>query len=197
MKTQRTLTRRILGPYRISHHPLCSNFEEHIYLIKDRKVCRGCVMQYSGMIISFLILWGGYLIGLWYGLTEIQVGFILYLLIIPTFLTAFIVKTRQIKDIARFLLGASFMLALLLLVFTPDWIIKVWILLNFIPGYIYLNKRRAKRNNEICSTCQERHNIPFCSGYQIYTDREKIFMSQAIRGGIKDPFALSPDQLED
>ncbi|MFX0182632.1 MAG: hypothetical protein ACFE95_06065 [Candidatus Hodarchaeota archaeon] len=197
MKTQRTLNRRILGPYRISHHPLCSNFEDHIYLVKGTKICRGCVMQYSGMIFSFVIIGIGSLYEVWSGLTEIQIGFTLYILIIPTFLTAFIIESRMIKDIARLLLGASFTVAFLLLIFTPDWIIKVWILLNFIPGYIYLNKRRAKKNNEICSTCQERHNIPFCSGYQIYTDREKIFMSQATHGGIKDPFALPPDQLEE
>ncbi|MFX0172539.1 MAG: hypothetical protein ACFE9L_11515 [Candidatus Hodarchaeota archaeon] len=154
-------------------------------------------MQYSGMIISFAIICIGTVIGLWKGYTEIQVGLILYFLITPTFFTAFIINSRLLKDLARFLLGTSFTLAFFLLIFTPNWIIKGWILLNFIPGYIYLNKRRAKKNNEICSACQERHNIPFCSGYQVYTDRENIFMRQVIQGGIKDPFALPPDQLEE
>ena len=64
-------------------------------------------------------------------------------------------------------------------------------------GYIYLNKKRAKKNNELCSHCEEKDKIPDCSGYQIYSDREKIFFAQAAQGGIHDPFALPPDQLDE
>ena len=193
----RNLAQRILGPYRISHHPLCDHFKDHVYVIRGNKICRGCVMQYSGMIFSFISVSVGYFLGWWVGLTEIQIGFILYILVLPTILTAFLVKNRKIKDIARFLLGASFSLAFILLIFTPDWLIKGWILLNFIPGYMYLNKRRAKKNNEVCSQCEEKEKIPNCSGYQIYADREKIFLAQAAQGGIHDPFALPPEKLDD
>jgi hypothetical protein len=39
--------------------------------------------------------------------------------------------------------------------------------------------------------------MPYCSGYQVYADRENVFLSQAIQGGISDPFSLPPDQLDD
>ncbi|MFX1282848.1 MAG: hypothetical protein ACFFB5_04300 [Promethearchaeota archaeon] len=193
----RNLERRILGPYRISHHPFCDHFKDHIYIIRGTKVCRGCVMQYSGMIFTFIIISIGYLLGWWYGLTEIQVGLVLYALVFPTVLTAFLIENRKIKDIARFLLGISFSLAFIQFIFTPNWLIKGWILLNFIPGYIYLNHRRAKSNNEVCNQCEENDKMPYCTGFQIYTDREKIFLAQAVQGGIHDPFALQPDKLEE
>ena len=193
----RNLAHRILGPYRISHHPFCSNFKDHVYNIYGKKVCRGCLMQYSGMTTSFIVIAFGHFLGWWTGLTEIQVGLVLYFLIFPTIITAFLVNNRKIKDVARFLLGTSFTLAFTLLIFTPNWVIKGWILLHFIPGYIYLNRRRAEKNNEVCSQCVEYNKMPNCTGYQIYSDREKIFLTQAFQGGIRDPFALPPDKLDE
>lgn len=199
MSNSRDLRRRILGPYRLSHHPLCTNYSEHVYIIRGRKVCRGCLMQYSGMISSFIIVTMGNLpiFKWWTGLTEIQVGLVLYAMVIPTLITTFLLDNREIKDVARFLLGASFTIAFIQLIFTPDFLIKGWILINFVPGYIYLNKTRSMKNSDICSACNEFNQMPYCSGYQVYSDRENVFLSQAIQGGIYDPFSLAPDQLDD
>lgn len=199
MSNSRDLRRRILGPYRLSHHPLCTNFFEHVFIIRGRKVCRGCFMQYSGMISSFIIVIIGNLpiFKWWSGLTEIQVGLVLYTMVIPTLITTFVLDNRKIKDIARFLLGASFSITFIQLIFTPDLLIKGWILINFIPGYIYLNKRRSMKNIDICSACNEFNRMPYCAGYQEYADRENVFLGQVIQGGINDPFSLPPDQLDE
>jgi len=199
MSDSRDLTRKILGPYRLSHHPLCDDFDDHVYSIRGKIFCRGCVMQYSGMIISFSIIILGHLpiLKWWNGLTEYQVGFVLYLMILPTIITALFIHNRNIKDFARLLLGASFTLAIIQLIFTPNWLIKGWILLNLIPGYIYLNRRREAKNRKVCESCEEFKQMPYCRGFQIYADRENVFLKQAAQGGIRDPFALSPDQLDD
>ncbi|MHA1978789.1 MAG: hypothetical protein ACW98I_17945 [Candidatus Hodarchaeales archaeon] len=195
----RDLKTRILGPYRISHHPLCDNFGEHTYLIRGRKVCRGCTMQYSGMVLAFLLVILGSLpiINYWAAWNEFQIGILLYFLIFPTILTAFVIKNRKLKDIARLLLGMAFSVAFLLFIFTPNLFVKGFIIINFLPGYFYLQKRREHKNNEICEECNEYEHFPHCSGYQIYDDREKIFLSQVQQGGIKDPFALSPNDLDE
>lgn len=193
------LKSRILGPYRISHHPLCDNFGEHVYQIRGRKVCRGCAMQYSGMILAFLVVFLGSLpvTNFWVNWNEFQVGIILYFLIFPTIITALIIKNRILKDIARLMLGMAFTIAFIVLLFTPNLLVKVFIFINFFPGYIYLQKRREIKNMEICKECNEFEHSPYCSGYQIYADRESIFLSQVKQGGIKDPFALSPDDLDE
>lgn len=193
----RNLVRKILGPYRISHHPFCDHFKDHIYIIGKTKVCRGCVMQYSGILFSLFIIGLGGSFGWWNSITEIQVGAFLYTLILPTILSAFFIENRRIKDFSRFLLGAAFSLAFILLFFTPNWLIKGWILLNLIPSYILLNQKRARNNNQICHHCDSYDKIPYCPGYQIYSDREQIFSAQAVHGGIHDPFSLPPDQLEE
>ena len=195
----RDLKTRILGPYRVSHHPLCDNFNDHVYLIRGHKVCRGCAMQYSGMIIAFLLVIFGSLpiIDVWASWNDFQIGILLYFLILPTLFTAFIIENRKLKDIARFMLGMAFTFAFILFLFTPDLLVKGFIVINFLPGYIYLQKRREQKNVEICLECDEYKHSPYCSGYQIYADRESIFLSQIHQGGIKDPFALPPESLDD
>ncbi|MHA1994220.1 MAG: hypothetical protein ACW97Z_06740 [Candidatus Hodarchaeales archaeon] len=155
-------------------------------------------MQYSGMSLAvFLIFFDFFFQVLFSTLTEFQFGIVLYFLILPTFLTTFIIKNRLLKDISRFMLGLAFTFAIFLVFTSPDWIVKGYLLLNFIPGYYYLQKRRETKNEEICIECQEYEHRPYCSGYQTYQDRESIFLSQASQGGIQDPFALSPDSLDD
>ena len=196
--TIRDLKRRIMGPYRISHHPLCNNFSEHVYILLGRKVCRGCVMQYSGMIFVFLLIILDLILQIFFSnWTEVEIGIFLYFLIFPTVLTVFFIENRLLKDVARFMLGMAFMIAFFVFLLTPNWLIKGFILLNFISGYYYLQKRREIKNVEICDVCHEYEHLPYCSGYQIYQDRESIFLSQASQGGINDPFALSPDSLDE
>jgi len=197
MPPSKSLYQRILGPYRLSHHPLCDNFKDHVYIIRGRKVCRGCTMQYSGMLLAFIIIIIGNILSLFKNFTELQIGIILYCLIIPTFLTSFLIQNRKVKDMARFLLGMSFTLAIIIFIFTPNLIVKGWILINFIPGYLYLNKRRKMKNEEECVKCSEYENSPYCPGFQVYADRENIFYSQLKQGGIKDPFALPPEDFEE
>ena len=133
----RDLKNRILGPYRISHHPLCDNFSEHVYLIRGQKVCRGCTMQYSGMIFAFLfVIIGSFpIIDFWATWSDFQIGILLYFLIIPTLLTAFIINNRKFKDVARFMLGMAFTIAFILFIFSPNFLVKAFILINFLPGY--------------------------------------------------------------
>jgi len=196
MTSHKNLSRRILGPYRLSHHPLCENFNSHVYYIKRKRICRGCTMQYLGMLIAFFIIVLESLFDFWSHFSDIQIGIILYLLIIPTIITTFLVKNRKMKDFSRFLLGMSFTIAFILLIFTPNLLIKAWILINFIPGYLYLNKRRADHNEQVCQQCSEYATQPYCSGYQNYAEREELVRTQIHLGGVKDPFSLPPERLD-
>lgn len=154
-------------------------------------------MQYLGMATAMLIIGLGFFLGLWTGLTEWDLVLVLYLLIVPTFLTAFLIKNRIMKDISRFLLGTAFTTAFVALILMPDWLVKGIILAHFIPGYIYLNRKRSQKNETICTQCSEYTQIPHCPGYQVYAERERIFLSHAVQGGIQDPFAVAPEKLQE
>lgn len=43
-------------PLVLSHHPLCGRFEEHVYVLRGRKVCRGCVTVYPVAMTVLIIL---------------------------------------------------------------------------------------------------------------------------------------------
>ncbi|MHA2274048.1 MAG: hypothetical protein ACXACI_19570, partial [Candidatus Hodarchaeales archaeon] len=102
-------------------------------------------MQYSGMAIALLIIGLGFFMGWWTGLAEWELVLTLYLLIAPTFLTAFLIKNRIMKDSSRLILGMAFTTAFVGLIFA-SWLVKGLILVHFIPGYIYLNRRRSQQN---------------------------------------------------
>jgi hypothetical protein len=41
-------------PIVLAHHPLCGRFEEHVFVLRGRKVCRGCVTAYPAAITALL-----------------------------------------------------------------------------------------------------------------------------------------------
>ncbi len=154
-------------------------------------------MQYLGIIFAFIVILANLLIFQEFNWSDFQIGILLYLLIFPTIITAFLIENRLVKDIARFMLGVAFSIALTLVIFVDNWIVKGFILLNLLPGYYYLQKRREEKNEEICKVCNEYEHLPYCTGFQVLTDREKIFTSQILQGGIIDPFSLPPEKLEE
>ncbi|MDH5403614.1 MAG: hypothetical protein OEY49_14050, partial [Candidatus Heimdallarchaeota archaeon] len=42
--------------YRLAHHPTCDNFTVHFYHIRKMKICRGCFMVYTGMLIGIPLI---------------------------------------------------------------------------------------------------------------------------------------------
>ncbi|MCE7736883.1 MAG: hypothetical protein GPJ54_18510 [Candidatus Heimdallarchaeota archaeon] len=166
--------------YRIAHHPTCSNFDEHFYQIKNNKVCRGCAMMYSGYIVgifSILILF--YLEKL--RINELHLA--LYFLYLPTVATSYMVKNRQVKDVARFLLGNGIIVAIVLIVwgiFSRTYWISLFVSLQYLLFRALLSKKREKSNNDVCTSCDEFTN-PRCSGLRDYHDRFAIYQSGLIR----------------
>ena len=107
------LTRRekwVLSPYRLAHHPLCSKFDDHLYIIRGKKVCRGCVNLYSGMIAGIILApIFVFVLNISFWVTFIATN----IMFIFTPISAFLKPPRWFKDISRFLLGVA-MISLLI-----------------------------------------------------------------------------------
>lgn len=43
-------------PMVLSHHPLCGRFDDHVFVLRGRKVCRGCATAYPAAIVALLAL---------------------------------------------------------------------------------------------------------------------------------------------
>lgn len=193
----KSLANRFIGPYRISHHPLCDNFNDHVFIIRGKKVCRGCALFYPGVLLATIISTIGIFTGFWKTWTEIDYIISLYTLVIPTFLTTYLIKIRKLKDISRFMLGIAYTLTLFIVILHPNWLLKVIVLIHIIPGNYIMNSKRSQKNNEVCDKCDEKEERPYCSGYKEYKIREKIFTAAEAQGGFMDPFAVDGSELED
>ena len=44
-------------PIILSHHPLCGEFDDHVFRIRGRYVCIGCTTVYPSALVALLLLW--------------------------------------------------------------------------------------------------------------------------------------------
>ena len=43
-------------PILLAHHPLCGRFDDHLLIVRGRRVCRGCVTVYPTALLVWLAL---------------------------------------------------------------------------------------------------------------------------------------------
>lgn len=107
--------------------------------------------------------------GYWHCITEFQIWLALNFLIAPTVISKFFsIEKRAIKDSFRILSGVAFIIGILVFIMLSNLFFRVFILLYFSPGAIYLMQSRQKRIKDICMHCDEFSTIPFCSGLSPY-----------------------------
>ncbi len=173
----------MLSPYRLAHHPLCKNFDDHMYVIKGQKVCRGCVNLYSGMIAGLIlapIMVFVLKVTFWMVFTAMLVLFIF------TPISAFLDPPRLIKDVSRFFLGIamiaaglSVILSIVTLAQAMNWwafvVILVTIALYF-SSRAYFTRYRNRKNEQVCRKCDQFYH-PRCDGMVDAVDRAKAVES--------------------
>ncbi len=67
----------------LAHHPNCECYNSDVYSIKGVRVCKGCTLTITGLILSFLLF---YLFGFYQNLVVNYYPIIETLLILPTVL---------------------------------------------------------------------------------------------------------------
>lgn len=184
-KDLRIISKWIDGPFRLSHHPMCSNFGGHTLNIFGKDVCRGCLFWYPGILLGLII---GLLFGL-YDYNKYYLAIIMFALIAPTLLQLLLSIPRPVKDVARLLLGISTGLTFLVGIFPghPDLLVRAIVIIVFLLAYIPLTVVRNNKNEAVCQSCSE---LPLrsdskCSGYKIIRERLAIANTQ-LKLGITD-----------
>ncbi len=179
------LNKWIDGPFRLSHHPMCTPFNGHTLNLFGRDVCRGCLFWYPGILLGLIL---GLVFGL-YDYNKYYLAIIMFAFIAPTLLQLLIHIPRPIKDIARLLLGISTGLTFLVGIFPghPDLLVRAIVIVVFLLAYIPLNVVRNNKNEAVCKSCPE---LPLrsdskCSGYKIMRERLAIANTQ-LKIGITD-----------
>lgn len=179
---RKKLTKRekwMLSPYRLAHHPLCKKFEDHVYTIRGKKVCRGCLNLYSGMILGILlspIVVFVLHIDFWDAFIATNVMYIF----LP--ISAFLNPPRWFKDISRFLLGVamisaglSVILSIVALTKGMNWgafaVIMITLFIYF-ASRAYFTKFRDRKNEQVCRNCEQFYH-PRCEGMVSAIDKAK------------------------
>lgn len=182
MKKSNKMTRRekwMLSPYRLAHHPLCKNFDDHMYVIRGHKVCRGCVNLYGGMIAGLILAPIAVFV---LKVTFWMVFVATLVLFIFTPISAFLEPPRIIKDICRFFLGIALIaagltviLSIVTLAQAMNWWAFVSILLTitiYFSSRAYFTRFRNRKNEQVCRSCEQFYH-PRCDGMADAVDRVK------------------------
>jgi hypothetical protein len=150
-----------------------------MYVIKGKKVCRGCVNLYSGMIFGLIlapIVVFVLNINFWIAFISTNVMFMF------TPISAFLEPPRWFKDISRFLLGIamisaglSVILAIVTITTGMNWWAFAVILITlsiYFGSRVYFTRFRDKKNEQVCRNCEQFYH-PRCEGMVSAVDKAK------------------------
>ncbi len=129
------VNRWIEGPFRLSHHPLCSPFGDHTLPLFGKNVCRGCLFWYPGIVLGLIT---GLILGI-YNINEWILAVLMIVLITPTLLSVIFNLPRQLKDLSRGFLGLSTGFAILIIFFPGQqlWYVRIIVLAIFLSISIF------------------------------------------------------------
>ncbi|MBI4766472.1 MAG: hypothetical protein HY787_18040 [Deltaproteobacteria bacterium] len=133
------------NPRLFAHHPDHPAFEDHVWTYHGLYFCKGCTMTFAGILLG----------GIFYRLTgwlqwfsEIQIGLLFLVLLLPSVATSLIPIPRIFKHITRFLLGILVAAAIIMLFITDSWAVRLVIVGTFLAVRTPLERKR-RRDNEI------------------------------------------------
>lgn len=176
--------RWLLYPYRLAHHPLCSEFKDHVYIIRGAEVCRGCVNMYSGVLLGLILMpIFDVVLNMNYWMA-FALNWGLYLF---TPISVFLHPPRVVKDFSRMLLGVAIpnsfniiVLSIIKLSTGFNWGAFIMLLVTLLTYYFsrkYFSKLRDKRNEQVCRNCDQFYN-PRCEGMRKSADRATALSSR-------------------
>ena len=173
----------LLYPYRLAHHPLCSQFKDHVYIIRGMEVCRGCVNMYSGVLLGLILIpiFDIFLHMNYWMAFALNWGLYLF-----TPISVFLHPPRVVKDFSRMLLGVAIpntfniiVLSIIKLTTGFNWGALIILIVTALLYYFsrkYFSKLRDRRNEEVCRNCDQFYN-PRCEGMKKSADRATALSS--------------------
>lgn len=144
--------------YAFSHHPLCSQFRDHVYNVKGFWVCKGCGVTYPTSIFSFII---AFLIGLKLTIA-VELTALLLFISLTISLLDLLLEIGMIKRIVLGLFSGMFFFSL---ISYGDLVIFLQGILMFYLILMPLTFLRYYRMKKICNECKYKGNWNECEGF--------------------------------
>ncbi|TXT54109.1 MAG: conserved membrane protein of unknown function [Candidatus Thorarchaeota archaeon] len=162
----------LMGPLLLSHHPFCSEFEEHSLCIRNRSWCMGCFLNTIFFIICFGALFIFWILQpvlfdrfwMFYGGIA---GMILYILIGISRID----EKRRVRIGKKFLLGFSFAcvsISILIAGGSIEYLLteKMTLIYILYLGFIvFLSIKRALEISNTCEACEFKMRWSRCPGF--------------------------------
>jgi len=154
-----------ISPFLLSHHPLCSDFDEHVYKLGKRRFCVGCFTLYPTLIIMLIIL----------GLMQITNLFSLFILLLiglgllSSILLNLLGLTEKkfAKVISKVLLGASFACLIYSIFSFPIFPFLKILFLFAVSSFIgSISLYRVKSLEKTCKECKFGLDQDNCDGFK-------------------------------
>ena len=154
-----------ISPFLLSHHPLCSSFDDHVYKVGKRRFCVGCFTLYPTLIIllltfGFLQITNTQTLMIFFG---IGLGLMASILLNLLGLT----EKRGVKILSKILLGASFAF-LLYSVFVSPLLLVLKILFYFAVSSFMgaISLYRIRSLEKTCKECEFDLDHDDCDGFK-------------------------------
>ena len=141
-------------PIILSHHPLCGKFDDHVFKIRGRYVCIGCVTVYPSAVVTLLLL-------SIMNMSSFAIAFPIALSSFAVNLLRFLDKNHRLSLILNVILGVSVGTTLLSAVNAPNNIQLAVILVGVTVAFSFMFIK-GHRVLKTCKSCQRYREFPSC-----------------------------------
>jgi len=141
-------------PIILSHHPLCGKFDDHMFKIRGRYICIGCVTVYPSAVVTLLLL-------SIMNMNSFVIAFPIALSSFAVNLLRFLEKNHRLSLILNVILGVSVGASLLSAVNAPNNIQLAVILVVVTVAFSFMFFK-GHRVLARCKSCQRYPEFPSC-----------------------------------
>lgn len=153
------LARRILSridsdPIILAHHPLCGEFEDHVFKIRGRYVCIGCATVYPSAILTALLL----------SITNsssFEIALPIALSAFALNLMRFLSKSHRLSILFNASLGVSLGASLLSAIHAPENLQLVVVFVGLAVAFSF-SLLKGYRLFAKCKNCPRYREFPYC-----------------------------------
>ncbi len=179
--------------FRFAHHPICSNYQAHIWKIGGLYICQGCSLVYFSFLLTLLIL-------IIFQLTFLPIQYILIgiVLLVPILLIEKLkLNKRFIKRFARSGTGIGIAVSFSAFLIQTDLIIKIsGLLISILGFYAFKFIRRTIQRENRCQSCPDYQENKICYGLRLEADAMRLYSEYASDLLQKDLKAVYTKRLE-
>ncbi|MBU1158629.1 MAG: hypothetical protein KKE24_04745 [Candidatus Thermoplasmatota archaeon] len=143
-------------PIILSHHPLCGRFDDHVFKIKGRRVCRGCATVYPSALVTALLL-------LIVSPISFAITFPIALSFFAVNLMRLLSKNHRLSILFNACLGISLGAALFSAIYAPEGLQLVVVIAGLAVA-ISFSFLKGRRVFSTCRSCQRYREFPSCCG---------------------------------